>query len=192
MDINTNTNKHSAAQNATAEITLALTTFHQKVAALTGGSKSGWTGDDQNALITQLLSELKTPDGKPAVFTIEQQNVLRLIFRPTEAAQRTVLNQVFAEAGYLLAPETEGLLMLLFATGQFGKFLAENTNPVTGKPFIAKSKKKNAKKNAFEAVLKSISKTSGIAAPFITPPNTVATEAVSHEAAKQVMEEATK
>ena len=192
MDINTNKNKDNAAQNATVELALSLKAFYEKVASLTAVGKMGWTGDDQTALIADLLPELKTPDGKSAVFNRAQVNVLQLIFRPTESAQRTVLNQICAEAGYVLNSEAEGLLMLLFATGQFGKFLAENSNPATGVPFIAKSKKKNAKKNAFQSMLKSAVVLPVNGAPFVTPPIIDAAEVVSEPAAPQQTEAAAK
>lgn len=192
MDINTNTNKHSAAQNATVQVTLTPAAFNQTLGEIIGVNKTGWTADDHKKLIDGLLAGLKTADGKPVQFTKEKEDILRLIFRQSESIQRSVLRQTFAEAGYSYDKESESLFSLMFGMGQFAGFLGRTTNPATGEPFIVLTKTRGSKKKAFEAVLKSISKTSGIAAPFITPPNTVATEAVRDEAAKQVMEEATK
>ncbi len=152
--------------------------FIDKLVPIVGVNKVGWSSEDHIRLVEELLGCLKDASGKPPVLNTAQENCLKLVFRPTEDLQRSVLRQTFTEAGYSLSQEAEAVLVMLFSAAQFADFLVKNDNPSTGKPFIGKPEKRGLKKKTFASLI------SGATSPATVP-------AVADPAAPVVADEKT-
>lgn len=131
-----------------AAFTAALT------AAIPPG-KIGWTADEHYELVKMLLPDLKDASGEAAAITPGLADILRLIYKPSEDAERQVLRQSFANAGYALDGVTENIFVMMFSAAQFSTFLEKTNRPQTASAFILKdkSKKRGAKKDTFTSLL---------------------------------------
>lgn len=160
-----------AGHTAPRTIKLEPNALVDTITALIPPNQIGHSSEKNMELVNRLMSLLKDEDGTPVKISPALQNLITLIFRPTEDVQRTVLRHGFEEEGFKLDPETERIFVLLFAPPQVGDFLAKNVNPATGKPFIVKEKKRGAKQNMFASLV----------AMSPTPAPATPTEAVSAE-----------
>jgi hypothetical protein len=129
--------------------------FNQELAPIIGTGKIGWTPDDHIGFVTALIKQLRDNDGNPPRLDRPHNDRLKLVYRPTEDVQRSVLRQTFADAGYELDAATEATFILLLSAAQFGSFLATNDNPETGEPFITLEQKRGVKKKTFASLLAS-------------------------------------
>ena len=142
-----------AGQIIPAELKLAPDAFFAELRPIVGTDKVGWTADEHIGLVEALLGKLRDTNGNAPLLPKEQMNVLKLIFRPTEDLQRSVLRQTFKEAGYKLAPDTEHAFVMLLSAPQFADFLAKTVNPETKQPFIKKEKKRGVKKDTLTSLI---------------------------------------
>ncbi len=119
--------------------------------------KVGWTTDDHWSLVQGLFPHLKDEKGNPASIPAALGNVLKLVYKPTEDAEKDVLRQAFSDAGYMLDGETENTMVMMFSAAQFADFLAKMNRPASSQTFIVKdkTKKRGAKKNMFASLLAS-------------------------------------
>jgi len=117
--------------------------------------KIGWTTDDHWNLVNQLLPSLKDEAGKSVTIGPALGNILKLIYKPTEDAEKDVLRQAFADAGCVLDEDAESTLVMLFSGAQFADLLAKWNRPNSTDKFILKdkTKKRGAKKDTFAALL---------------------------------------
>jgi hypothetical protein len=114
--------------------------------------KVDWSSDNHFTIVTETRERLRDPDGNPVNIPASLNNVIRLIFKPTEDVQMEVLREQFAAAGYVLSAEAKKAFEPMLNAAQFGKLLAQKVNPKTGKPFIVIEKKRGAKKSAFDSL----------------------------------------
>ena len=145
--------KTQAGAPRPAQLNMNPSAFFAELHTLVQPDQIGWTSDLHVQLLKLLLPHLKDEGGNQVKIDPRMMNVLTLIFRPTEPMQRQVLQQVFAEAGFVLNAEAEATLMTMFNAAQFGKFLVKTVNPQTGKPFIKEDPKRGVKKNKFAALV---------------------------------------
>ena len=166
--------KIQAGEIIPAELKLAPDAFFAELRPIVGTDKVGWTADEHIRFVEALIGKLTDTNGNAPVLPKEQLNILKLIFRPTEDLQRTVLRQTFKDAGYMLAPDTEHAFVMLLSSPQFADFLAKMVNPETKLPFIEKDKKRGVKKNTFNSLISAATPatdSASLTALVVAPPN---------------------
>lgn len=170
-----------AAPMVPATLNLAPDSFTKELSAITGTDKLGWSPDDHISFVFKLIDSLKNDAGVKPSLNSEQEDRLRLIYRPLEDTQRKVLRQTFAEAGYKLSDEAEQTFVMMLSAGQFATFLSKTDNPATKKPFITVEKKKGAKKKTLTALISSSGESSASEAPPINTDTGAAPAAAAEE-----------
>ena len=142
-----------AGQIAPAQLSLQPDAFNSELLRLVATKKIGWTPDEHAQLVQSVLDHLVDENGKAPSLASAHKDRVRLIYRPSEDLQKSVLRQTFADAGYALSADAESTLVLLFSAAQFADFLAKTVNPLTGEAFITKEKKRGVKKSTFASLI---------------------------------------
>jgi hypothetical protein len=139
-------------ESTKAKFTLDPGAFHGELLPIIGNHKIGWSGEDHVQFIEALLKRLKDDEGNPVELNDEQLDRLRLIFRPTEEAQRNVLRQTLAEAGGILDEASDAVFLSLMNMAQFSDFLSKKMKPGNKQTYIVKEQKRGRKQKALDSL----------------------------------------
>lgn len=163
-------------QIAPSQLNLQPGAFNSELLRLVAADKIGWTPDEHAQLVQSVLDHLVDENGKAPSWASSHKDRVRLIYRPSEDLQKSVLRQTFADAGYTLSAEAERTLVLLFSAAQFADFLAKTVNPQTGEAFITKEKKRGVKKNTFASLIGAVLPPPVLATPPVEEPASAGSE----------------